>query len=62
MAWSHMVDWGSLWDLASLNTFLGLLNSSGTAVFGSLVIDLIVTHLRKYWSVALFIGHGNSLF
>ena len=59
MAWSHMVDWGSLWDLASLNTLLCLLYSSGTAILGLfVVVDPMVTLPRKYWSVALLIGHG----
>ena len=49
MAWSHMVDWGSLWDSASLNTLLCLWYSFGTTVFGSLaVVDLIVTPPRNY--------------
>ena len=49
IAWSHMVDWGSLWDSALLNTLPCLLNSLGTAVLGSfVVVDPMVTLLRKY--------------
>ena len=61
MAWSHMVDWGSLWDSALLNTLLCLLYSSRMVGFGSLaVVDPMVTHPRKFWSAALFIGQGTS--
>ena len=53
-----MADWGSLWDSASLNTLLCLWYSFGTMVLGSLVVvDLIVTLLRKYWSVIFLVGH-----
>ena len=62
MAWSQMVDWGSLWDSALLNTLLCLLYSSGTTSFGlSVVVDPMVTHPRKYWSVDFLMGHGMFL-
>ena len=60
MAWSHMVDWGSLCDSASLNTLLCLWYSFGTVAFGSFaVVDPIVTLPRKYWSIIFLMGHGT---
>ena len=62
MVWSHMVDWGSLWDSALLNTFPCLWYSSGTAVLGSFVaVDPMVTLPRKYWSASFLIGCGTFL-
>ena len=60
IAWSHTVDWGSLWDWALLNTLLCLWYSSGIAVFGSLeVVDPMVTLPRKYWSYISLMGRGT---
>ena len=60
IAWSHMVDWGSLWDSALLNTLLCLWYSSGTTEFGLLeVVDPMVTLPRKYWSVIFLVVQGT---
>ena len=60
IVWSHTVDWGSLWDLASLNTLLCLWYSLGTVKVGLLeVVDPMVTLLRKYWSDTFLMGQGT---
>ena len=59
IAWSHMVDWGSLWDSASLNTLLCLQYSSGIVEFGLLVVDPMVTLPRKYCSVVFLMVQGT---
>ena len=60
IVWSHTVDWGNLWDSASLNTLLCLWYSLGTVVFGSLeVVDPMVTLLRRYQSDIFLMGQGT---